>query len=341
MGTHTSRMPTATQLAHNNCATMTVRSLIVLATILAHASSSTPAQPKDPPMCGADFSSKGTSFDLTRLKEMASNANPGEVADRVQKEKGDYKYTFAVCSTIAAPTVCQTSNNDNDNTCFYLGNSEASGGKLEWYDEYTSWALLDEEDPALGVSLTYTGGQHCTHTDQFGERLRRKITFNFRCRKMNGIESFEKQVIDETDQCGYQITVDSPYACPTQCGFGGDRVACGNHGVCGFDTDLNQSRCLCNEGYTGSGCGDKVKKDDNDYGAILGLLIFVVIALVAFGAAFYFLFRWMQNRTMRMDGESYSKLEGMYGDSLAGTKDDSFEDHAPPRMGVSTGPSNI
>ena len=52
-------------------------------------------------------------------------------------------------------------------------------------------------------------------------------------------------------------------------------------------------------------------------------------------------YRWMQNRTMRMDGESYSKLEGMYGDSLAGTKDDSFEDHAPPRMGVSTGPSNI
>lgn len=102
-----------------------------------------------------------------------------------------------------------------------------------------------------------------------------------------------------------------------------------------YDTDLAQSRCFCNEGYTGDGCGDKVKEDSNNYGAILGLLIFVVIALVAFGAAGYFLFRWMQKRTMAVNGDSYSKLEAQYGDSMVA--DDSA---APARIGISTS-SNI
>ena len=56
---------------------------------------------------------------------MASNANPGEVTDRVQKEKGDYKYTFAVCSTIAAPTVCQNPDGSSRTVIDLLGSGAA------------------------------------------------------------------------------------------------------------------------------------------------------------------------------------------------------------------------
>ena len=30
-----------------------------------------------------------------------------------------------------------------------------------------------------------------------------------------------------------------------------------------YETDRKASRCFCNDGYTGNGCGDEVKSDDN------------------------------------------------------------------------------
>ena len=109
------------------------------------------------------------------------------------------------------------------------------------------WSVLDEEDPGtLGVRLTYTHGQHCS---SHGER--RKLKLNFKCMRV-GIEKIEKnvrasvaaalrcaahvsvpQVMDESSHCTYEINIESEYACPTQCGFGGGHAICNNHGVCG------------------------------------------------------------------------------------------------------------
>jgi len=300
-----------------------------------------PAKPDDM-SCKFKDEATGTSYDLTELMAL----NPGETQDRISADAADYKYTFAICSTVAAPKECQNADGSSrvshywapawqtkkseegekvtgSTTCFYLGNPD--------WAEHGALSLYDPEDPAAGVSLQYSGGQSC-HSG----KLRRAIKFNFRCVR-NGIETFEKNIIDESEHCGYEVTIDSKNACPMECGFGGSHSPCGDHGVCGYDTDRKASRCFCNDGYTGNGCGDEVKSDDNDYGAILGLLIFVVIALVALAGGGLFMFRYLQKRTLSLDGESYSKLENSFGDGLVENGS-----QGPTRMGVSAGgPSNI
>jgi len=123
----------------------------------------------------------------------------------------------------------------------------------------------------------------------------------------------------------YEVTIESEYACPLECGFGGHQL-CSNHGVCGYDSDLKAARCFCNDGFSGDGCQDSGPKQEesNNYGPILGLLIFVTIALVGLAAAVVGLWRYMHQRTLPLDGQSYAALG-----------DDSSNAFQPSRMSVS------
>jgi len=314
---------------------------LIALTIQTCASYDPPAKPPDMDCTFKDEAS-GTTYDLTDLMAL----NPGITQDRISTDNADYRYTFGVCSTVEAPKECRNSDGSSrvshywapawqtkiseenqpvtgSTTCFYLGNPD--------WKEHAGFSLYDSEDPAAGVSLQYDGGQSC-HSRQ----LRRKIKFNFRC-ATNSIEKFEKNIIDEAEHCGYEVTVDTKLACPKECGFGSGNSPCGDHGVCGYDSDRKASRCFCNDGYKGGGCGDTTTATD-DYGAILGLLIFVVIALVALAGGGIFMFRYLQKRTLSADGDSYSKLDNSFGDGLV----ENASNDGPTRMGVGvSGPSNI
>ena len=61
----------------------------------------------------------------------------------------------------------------------YLGNPDMTNNK--------KWSLYNEKDPAMGVTLTYTGGQHCSN----GER--RALQLNFVCSR-DSPEKIENQV---------------------------------------------------------------------------------------------------------------------------------------------------
>lgn len=199
---------------------------------------------------------------------------------------------------------------------FYLGNEDL--------ELYSKWDMLDEDRPGAGVKLTYTGGQHCSN----GER--RSLVLNFECSATAGIEKFEETVMDESGHCTYEVTVLSEYACPAEFGFGGGHSLCNEHGVCGYDTDAEEARCFCNEGYSGPGCDQSQDSPGlQGYGPILGLLVFVTIAIVGLVAAVGFLFRYMSQRTMPLDGESYARLG-----------DDATESFTPMRMDVK-GPEGL
>jgi len=123
------------------------------------------------------------------------------------------------------------------------------------------------------------------------------------------LEKFEDQVIDEAAHCTYAITVESEYACPTECGFGSSGAICGDHGICRYDTDAKRARCFCNSGHKGAGC-DQVDTDDQPtYGPVLGLLIFVTIAVVALIAGIAYMWRYFQQRTVPQAGEAYGRLQ--------------------------------
>jgi len=326
------------------------RLAVTLTALVASAAAAVPPPPPTMP-CTWD-SGKGASYDLSKLQELTST-DPATFHDRMQVAQKDYLYTFSICGNVAAPKNCQNADgtsivdpywapawqtnatqtscftdplnpNKGKCHCFYLGNND--------FKEYAKWSLLDTENPGAGVSLTYTHGQHCSN----GQR--RAMKLNFKCSMTAQIEKFEQNVIDESAHCEYAITIESEYACPTQCGFGGGQKMCNAHGVCGFDSDAKTARCFCNEGYSGSGCDKTPEKGDlSGYGAILGLLIFITIALVGLGAGIAYLFRYLRERTVPMEGDAYARLDNdgsgatsMFSLSVSGD-DNSF---APARMDV-------
>jgi len=275
----------------------------------------------------------GAKYDLSKLQGW-TKLKPLTVSDRLQDAEKDYVYTFGICHTVKVPDACKKTNGESkfdasdhfpafqtnstqsglpseDQDCFYLGSPELNE------EDKTKWSLIDDKNPGAGVILTYKDGQHCSHKDAQGNKLRRELSLKFMCSVHGGeMERIRETVMDEASQCKYEITVESEFACPTECGFGGGHSMCNEHGVCGYDTDAKEARCFCNEGFGGAGCDEQ--KDAPGlagYGPILGLLIFVTIAIVGLVAAVAALFRFMSKRTVPMDGESYARL-GDDGDSF-------------------------
>jgi len=283
----------------------------------------------------APFAATSVHYDLTKLQQL-SQVKPAVVKDRMQVAQLDYVYTFAVCSTTKPPANClaadgtsrvdpywapawQTNGTENaitvpdveDRLCRYLGGN--GEGQLSTVSKFS---VLDPKNPNdLGVRLTYSYGQHGSGAYK---NQRRELDLNFKCShacsgSQTCVENWSdpsQNVMDESHHLKYEITIESEYACPTECGFGGSHSICGGHGVCGFDTDLKQARCFCNEGYSGSGC-DAASEEEGlaGYGPILALLIFVTIALVGLVAAVVGLWRFVSERTVPLDGQAYARMD--------------------------------
>jgi len=297
--------------------------LLLVSSVLTISAYNVPPAP--PPMSCKFDTGKGASYDLSKLQELAE-AKPLTAQDRLQVAQKDYLYTFGICNTVAPPENCLNNDgesrvglywgpgwqtnasqtlantpNMDDRHCFYLGGN--GEGELS---TVAKWSMLDNEDVSiLGATLTYSHGQ-TYHSNGGG---RRSLILNFKCRE-HEFEKIEKNVMDESAHAKYEITIESEYACPVECGFGGGHSICNNHGVCGYDTDQETARCFCNEGFSGPGCDEKQATPTlQAYGPILALLIFVTIVLVALVGAVVGLWRFMSQRTVPMDGESYARLE--------------------------------
>lgn len=241
-----------------------------------------------------------------------------QVRDRVQVSQQNYLYTFGICKAVPAPKNClnadgssrvrfssapawQTSVSDAED-CKYLGSPDKADH---------SWAAIDEQDPAKGVKLTYSNGQHCSNGQQ------RKFALNFKCAPRT-VETIEQRVIDESRHCEYEIEIESEYACPTECGLIATGAICGSHGLCGFDTTTKQAKCFCNTGRTGAHCTETLDGDTSDsLQPVIGLLVFVVVALLGLGAFLVMLWRHVQGRSL---GSMYSALH-----EEDGGRRDSFE----------------
>lgn len=71
-----------------------------------------------------------------------------------------------------------------------------------------TWSLSNPLDPNAGFKITYTGGDKCG-----GVGARRKVVLNFMCAP----HAAHTRIIDESESpiCNYQLTIVSPYACPS------------------------------------------------------------------------------------------------------------------------------
>ncbi|CAE7870598.1 unnamed protein product, partial [Symbiodinium sp. KB8] len=189
------------------------------------------------------------------------------------------------------------------------------------FDEDTvSWDLLNPNDPAMGFSLTYSGGDTCEGYDGNStehEVLRRSIRLDFICDTSEGGFSQNATVI-ESETCQYNLVIKGRQGCPLNCpvvkaGFGEQRL-CNEHGVCDFNAKTGQAGCFCNKGWQGGDCtinSDPGRQPVPNYaGAIVGTLIAGCLVGVLLSLGGYYLYN------------HYHKAPGATGASFGG--DDSY-----------------
>ncbi len=226
----------------------------------------------------------------------------------------NYTYVFNICGTVAhnVPSECQKISNiasagaiqinkrgtiqEDDDYCYIAGS---------YSDKTTTLNLIDQDDPTLGLTLTYFG-DYCSGNDQ------RKFKIELQCAdKLSPVPTHAL----EYKHCEYTITVPSVYGCPMECPVS-NRHLCGGNGHCAYDSDLESAKCFCNKGYSGKDCSSSSSSSSSSLNyspALLGLIItlFVIISLLV--GSILFMFR--QIKAYKEDMANYQVLKGGDDDS--------------------------
>lgn len=161
-----------------------------------------------------------------------------------------------------------------------------SGGGRSPADQ--SVALINPNDPSVGVKVVYANGDVCNH-DAHGLPIPtpRQTSLLIYCDPTQlGIPSRANEVA----HCQYEIEFHSIFGCPLSCPMAG-RAVCGGNGFCGFDYTGSAPHCFC---YTGSGGDDCTHEPDPAVSggtatAVIALVIVLVIFTVVLGGVAAFL----------------------------------------------------
>ncbi|KAK8807415.1 hypothetical protein WA158_004174 [Blastocystis sp. Blastoise] len=122
--------------------------------------------------------------------------------------------------------------------------------------ENYNWYLADSSDPAYGVSLTLKNGDYCKSLSTSSSTYYRTVVMTFICKDTSDSVNTATTVQAWDDYCMYNLYVYTVYGCPVSCPHS-EGVACGHHGMCGFDSQVRTARCFCNSGYGGDDCASK------------------------------------------------------------------------------------
>jgi len=274
----------------------------------------------DPPVCKA--SCNGATFDLSTLHSQGSY----HVAD---KEHADvihnYTYVFNICgNTIGGNNGCPTSYGTGDffgKACFEDdGNGKCTPAPVfqvaQWYDgcyrlgadvrtHGASARLADPADASRGVVISYSGGSSC---GSVGNR-----TFSLQLDCKNDVYNIpDREPVDETLLCQYEIAIESASGCPLECGRV-DGELCNNKGVCRFDTDLGQARCFCSEGYEGNACQGASASSSVAMTPVAVTLVIILSFMTIFlvGLLVVIILLWFKIKSLRLDPTAYTSLAGM------------------------------
>lgn len=230
------------------------------------------------------FSAGGATYDVTALKMgMSASYHVKDIRDTVEN---NYTYVFNVCgyANSPMPECDKTAAGTGPAPAFQVYDYDKGCHRLGGVGEqFRTFALLDEDDPTYGVSLTYSGGDKCS-----GGTVERQMTVKFICAESWGNTPNARV---KEDECSYELEFQTVFGCPQECPFV-DRALCGGQGFCGMDSDTNKPKCFCNDGHTGADC--MTLTADLDQGGCDGTcvaLIFVMLLLIALlsagGVIFY------------------------------------------------------
>lgn len=160
--------------------------------------------------------------------------------------------TFAfnlLAPTIERPSACQSLPSSE---AYLFGDSDSECVSLS--EQTPVLSLLNEQNPAQGIVLSYESSATSTECSGHGQRLH----LRFECDNENLVD-IPSSLIGEVDsvgsaQCQFNLTFHSVFGCPHSCPIFNKKV-CNAYGLCGYDTlDRNEPKCFCYSTIGGIAC---------------------------------------------------------------------------------------
>lgn len=198
--------------------------------------------------CFFSDSATGASYDLRPLRM------PSASSYRVRDERNvadNYTYVFNVCGDVKPPAGCEkTRDGEGPSPVFQISNPVGKCHRLgtggDVLGQHKVLALIDKDDPTLGISLTYIHGDRC-HSNN----VSRSLKIEFYCADQYG--EIPDNSIGEPSVCAYTTQFETIFGCPVECPFS-NRKLCGDNGFCGMDIDARKPRCFCMKNFYGDDC---------------------------------------------------------------------------------------
>ena len=265
------------------------------------------------------------SFDLRPLKEAAAmnkgviSTTGGDVPCTETQEK-NYTYYVGICGPVPASSLPKSTCTDSDLAKVEAANSYAvqvtvdgtcagadchchSAGIKQGTDGNAyMWSLINDNDPTVGVALTYPSGEQCHRHSGESVAPDREMTVRFLC--SNTVAATPSRA-EEISHCHYEVDIQTIYGCPTQCGTENGKL-CGGHGICAFDKTNKKAKCFCDDGWGGNDTCDTEEQVQGN--PVVTLLVLVVLVCTALGVGVFMLFR--QIKSYQSDTQNYLRLQG-------------------------------
>lgn len=224
----------------------------------------------------------GATYDLRGMtigsKDKCYHIKAGDI-ECTPEEEPSYNYIFNLCAPTPSqciPDACKSK--EASAVMQYLDKDCWIAGTYDTQHDDSHYALLDANDPSVGVSMTYRSGEACKTGN-----VQRTTTFDVYC---DDVSPPYIEDATEPTHCQYHVILKSVHGCPKECAVTSNGL-CNGHGKCMYDSSRKEAYCYCNKGYGGNSCTKASGGSDDEYDgysvqlALTIVLLIVTLALLA------------------------------------------------------------
>lgn len=246
-----------------------------------------------------------TEFDLSALSQTYTFTG-GDIPCTTTVEQ-NYSYFLSPCgSAISSRPSCTGRVGASTASVFQVDTTNPNNCYIAGQKQSPKYQLIDQNDAAVGIQVTFSGGDMC-HTNQVARETLVRV---FCDESATQPRSFSVSEPQGPKSCHYRLDMYAAAGCPSQCPRDDQGRVCSGKGLCLMDS--NSPRCFCDDSQGGDKCDQPGSADQNGTGGasggIIALLVVLFLLTVVFGVVLFLLVK--QIRGYRDDTANYIEVSG-------------------------------